>query len=393
MMRTIYIAIAAAILTHAGTTCGADQAVLVDENLQPQLVAIQSLRAGRISYFDQQRSYHRLPIDRFLQWRSNQTPAHQVQRYPMIHLVDGQRLRGQWIGADADGDAILWQHPLLGLTSISLDQVSGYYAPGGSGEPGGPQSSGAAAVDTITLTNGDLLMGIILSTKESGVLFEPDGQDHPLLLDIKKIQCLTLVTSDPFPGSPGPPGFGGGHMIYFHDGSRILTQTLAIEQDRLLLEDDAPASISLSKVARIDFASGRRRLVGLSTLSMAVVSGGEVFGMKMLPRSRGADVLLHAPIQLQYQLPDGAIRFAVGAEIDANDHSASIWTDFNLVLSVDGKEVSRHHLTQDQRQIDINIECRGAVLTLGLESAGNGPIMDRLRLRDPVVLLTEKDAR
>jgi hypothetical protein len=114
--------------------------------------------------------------------------------------------------------------------------------------------------------------------------------------------------------------------------------------------------------------------------------------MKMQPRLRGADLLLHAPIELQYQLPKNAARFGAVAEINADTNSAAAWTDFDLVLAVDGKEAGRYHLTAENRRIDININTLGSVLTVRLESGANGPIMDRLRLRDPVILIHEKDA-
>lgn len=365
----------------AAVTGEADDATLVDEKLEPHRVTLQSLRNNRISYFDQQRNYRRARLDQFLQWRCVEAaPAAKDNPYAMIELIDGQRLRGEWIGADETGDALVWRHALLGHTTIPLDQVRGFY------KPGAAPPSKHLEQDTIVLTNGDSMFGIVLGVQAAGVTFEPDGQDQAIALAVQLMRRMDLA--NPLQTKPAP-----GHMIYFKDDSRVLAERIAIDDGKLVLEDDGAMPIPMSQIARIDFADARRRLVGLPSLEMTVTGGGEVFGMAMKPRVQGADVLLHAPIAVTFSLPSGALRFGAVAQVDIDDERPSMWADFELIVEVDGKEAARHHLTAENRAADVNVKCRGSVLQLRVESGANGPIMDRLRLRDPVILIKPDAAR
>ncbi len=361
----------------AWTTGAAAQtaSTLIDDELHPAPVAVQSIRDEMISYFDPQRDYRRESIDRFLQWRTSHGLSDpSAERYGMVEMVDGQRLRGAWAGADESGEALWWRHPLLGETRIELDDLRAIRA---AGQPVGGKT---VASDTVALTNGDTLTGVVIAAEADGVMLDVGSDEEPMLIPLERIAHLQMA-------NPPRARRADGHLVYLTDGSRVLVHTLHVEDGRLLLEGDVTQPIALSQVARIDFAAGRRRLIGLAELPMTVKSGGEVFGMPVPPRVVGANLHLHAPLELEFDLPAGAQRFGAVAELDADEQDPVWWADFDLVIQVDGREVARRHIDDRQRKTEINLPATGSVLTLRLELAANGPIMDRLRLRDPVVLI------
>ena len=148
--------------------------------------------------------------------------------------------------------------------------------------------------------------------------------------------------------------------------------------------------LALGEVARVDLASPRGRLVDLVRLKMQAVSGGEVFGLPMPPRIDAGSVYLHAPVVVRFDLPAGAARLAAVAELaDAAQSPAEAlaWADMDLIVRVDSKIVATAHLDAAQPRALLNVAAAGRALTIELDQAANGPIRDRMRLRDAVVFV------
>ena len=124
---------------------------------------------------------------------------------------------------------------------------------------------------------------------------------------------------------------------------------------------------------------------------LRVVAGGAVFGRQIAPLQDKGGLRIHAPIAVEIDLPAGASRLGGIAELDLSEGGVSSgfaqWADFELVLSLDGREVDRHHFDHSSPSTAINVPVNGAVLRIELLEAANGPIMDRLHLRGLVVLV------
>ena len=147
---------------------------------------------------------------------------------------------------------------------------------------------------------------------------------------------------------------------------------------------------------QIDIASARGRLVDLTTLPMRTIDGGEVFGLSMPPRLLGGDIHLHAPVAVEFQLPLGAARLALVAELTdqtdervmaGEDSGPSAWADLDLMVQTEDGPLTRHHLDVRQPHAEINIALTGRTLMIELDPAANGPVMDRIALRRRLVFV------
>lgn len=369
----------AGLLLVAPAARGAVPATLIDKQLVPVRITLQSLRGETINFFGADREYRSEPISRYLQLRVEDDAVASAPTEAIIELTDGQRLRGQWLGAGDDGQSIRWRHPKLGEWLISLETLSAYrpaaYRPGGT----------RPEADQVTLTNGDVLRGFITAVTDEGVALAVEGRREPTPLALDRVRAIELANPVGRPASAGQ-----FHMVHLTDGSRVLVASLTVQEEQLhlrLAADGPQWTLPLASLARIEFAGTDAELVDLTSLAWNVVAGGEVFGSPMPPRADGAALRLHAPVTVAFDLPAGARVLTARAEIDAGADDAIEWADFHVRISVDGREVGVFHLTAEARSADIRLPLGGSRLLVELDPGVNGPVMDRLRLRDAAVLV------
>src|SRR5690606_7073652 len=117
--------------------------------------------------------------------------------------------------------------------------------------------------------------------------------------------------------------------------------------------------------------------------------GGQVFGVTWPPRTRADQVLLHAPMTVEYELPAGASRVAATVELALDDvpvHARS-WADCDVTVTAQGSAPQQIHLTAAQPKATINLPIDGAGLIIQLDAGAHGPMLDRVRLVDAMVLV------
>ena len=372
-------------------------ATVIGPDLQPQRINIQGLRDGKLSYFDAERRLRTGELTAFVQIRDlpgsatggdEASPAAGSRAY--VELLDDQRLFGKWSGAADNGQSLLWTHPLMGQVPIALEDIVAISL--GAGDAVWQPSLQTSAGDVVVLANGDSLAGFVVSLRDDAIELQLQQSGPTVLLPLSRIASIRL-------GNPPPtdaPAAPRGHLLWLRDASRVRGRSLTMARDTLsyrpLLGSGAQGGdrveVSLGQVARVDLTSPRGRLVDLVRLKMTTVSGGEVFGLAIPPRVEAGSVYLHAPVVVRFDLPAGSARFAAVAELaDAGRASAEAlaWADMDLIVRVDSKIVATAHLNAAQPRIALNVAAAGQALTIELDQAANGPIRDRLRLRDAVV--------
>jgi len=388
-----------AALLFAPPAGAVSRATLLGPDLRPQHITVQALADGRLSYFDRDNTLQSRPIDQILQLRFQQ-PAAGAAPNPdggtaeassscFVELADGQRLLGQWRGGADEGQAVRLEHATLGQTQIPLNDLR-IVRFGGAVEFGE-----ASTDDRLLLVNGDRLDGFVISVGGGEIAFQPAGAPadaDPIKLPLDRVRALRLGNEPAL--SPAEH-----HVLHLADGSRVYGRELALSGDVVSLRIALPGQVgaqrrlAVDQVARLEFVTPGSRLVNLADLPRQVLADDQVFGRVVRPRAEGATLHLHAPVQLEITLPAGAARVAALAELDIDEGGRALgtpeWADFNLIVRDPTETLDTWHFDFDHQRAEVNVEVRQTRLILKLDPAGNGPIMDRLRLVDAVVLVTE----
>jgi len=315
-----------------------------------------------------------------------QKPSKDAPPAPVwLELTDGQRFLGQPITA-SDEEHVRWRVPDIGEVQASIDHVRSVAYSGAS--PG----FDSKAADRLILANGDRLDGFVVALRHDGVEFQPDGQTQSITLPRDRVRAVRLSN----PGTPASDR--AGHLIWLRDGQRVRAMQFDVDEDQVVFTPlfgaaSTVARIPLDQVSRIDIASTRGRVIDLVDVPRKVTAGGEVFGVTMRPRvihdARPAALAssalwLHAPVAVAFDLPEGADRLAFEATLGDARGTPTGWADAQLVVTVAGKEAARKRLTVKSPTASVNIPAGGRV-EVRIESGVNGPVLDRVTLRDAVV--------
>ena len=383
--------------------------VLVDRELRRQRVAIQGLGDGVVTYYDAQRELQVDPVGRYVQIivvdeRSGRdegageaagaNPGDGGASGGMLELVDGQRLAGQWAGAGRDGQGLRWRHAALGEVVVELERLRAVWVTGAA-EDGGRESERGVAVgrgaDTAWLANGDALEGFVVAVEEDGLVFQVEGGREPVRLPVERVRGVVL-------GTDAEPAVGGVTRVELRDGSRVVAGSVRIESDRVVLEagplELGASSLEMGEVDGLILGGAEQvGVVGFTGLERRVSRRGRVFGLEAGVRVRGRDIHVHAPVTVELDLPVGARR--IGCTVRLNRAAGDVdegwgWADCRVVLRVDGREVGRAHLERGREAVQINAAVDGeGVLSIEVDQAANGPVMDRVVIEGGVVLVGE----
>jgi len=363
-------------------------AELIGPDLNVQSVSVTSLRDGVLHYFDEDRTLQSSEVGRWVQLRAiGGEDLVGVIPDQMLWLTDGQRFSGRWVGPTPDGEKLKWRHPLLGLVVVPLeDVVQVHWSLTEREQINAP--IGTPISDTVVMTNGDALTGFVSALVEQGVTLVPLEAGQPVTIPYGRILSMTLAN----PPREVPEPY---HRVTLSDGTRAWADQINITGERVSWRFIPPGSsagqveVSIQELSRIDFLAGGLRLIDLTRLPLRTVDQADVFGLILPVRVDGRAIYLHAPTKIAFDLPDGASRFAASAQLDTTDPVAGMddWPDFHLVVSCEGREVTRGHLSGAHPVTRISTPVSGPTLTIRLDAGLNGPILDRLLLRDAVILV------
>lgn len=355
-------------------------ATLVDDQLESQRITVTTLRDEVLTYFDEDRRLRSEPVTEFVQLRQiGDAPANATTQQSVLVLIDGQQLAGQWAGAGTGGESVVWAHPELGEVTAPLERVQSI------GVVDSVVVGAALAEDQVVLANGDVLNGFIDGFTEGGLHLSLAGAAETVELPRDRIKAVRLAN----PVEAEQPRL---HTVVLDDGSRLHVADPQIAGEtfvgRVALLGPEPVTLPVARVARLEFSAGGTRLVALTDLPWTLESGGEVFGLPWRPRTDRNDLLLHAPVAVRFELPANAERLAAVATLDSDE--AQAWADFELVLSSGEGEPHRYHISAEQPKVRVNVALADDVLRVELVPGANGPILDRLRLREAVLLVRSR---
>jgi len=364
--------LAATTMAHA-----VEPAALIDADLKRHAVKFVTLGDGVLTYFDNNRRLQRQQADRFVTLtfqRELSDQALSLTGASMVQLGDGQVFRGEPAGVDEQG-RLQWETEHFGVMTFKLDDVARVTTT--DQPPALPlEHQKTTADDRVVLTNGDVVSGFVAALKNDGLVLQVEQQELTLGWD----RVAQIILPNPIRRSPGV-------WARLVDGSQVRIDEPAMDSSALAGQVAGRAiRLPHDRVHALEFAT-QHQLVRLGQLEPTRRSGGEVFGVPMPPKRAGEQLALHAPVTIEYQLPAGVKRFAASAALDPQGLD---WADLNLVIADGRGELARHHLNADQPTVSINVELRDRKLILTLDEGLNGPVFDRLTLRD-AYLLVETD--
>ncbi len=391
------------LLTAATTTATAlTPATLLNPQLEAQPINLAGLSEGTLSFFDDDRRLTRAPVEGFvrLSLAAEPTAGEASRDYGppptlgLIELVDGQRIAGSWTGATRDGEAIIWTHPTLGRCTLGLDDVRRVVIDGEANAGPVSMDAGTAEGDAVWLRNGDVLVGFIVLVGDDAVTILPDGAADEVTLALDTVARVTLANPVMGPGEAAT-----GDLVALNDGSRVRGGGVSIARETLRLTPaltDAmqPVELALDQVRQIDFAAAGLRLVELGDQPMQTVAGGSAFGLDYWPTMDNGGVRLHAPVTVVFELPAGVERFAATALLDLPSglpEARAAWADLTVWVAADGSAEALGEpiwLRAETPRGTLNVTLDGPRrLTIEVDPAANGPVLDRLLLRDAVLLV------
>lgn len=391
----------------------AQQAVIVGPDLEPRVVTLRSFSSKGVGVMDHKGNTQTLPSDQVLRilldhhavtplpdpGTAESRPTYQDDGPGTAYLRDGQVLRGR-LHAVRGEDAFVWRTKGVGDVTLSLDDVMSVCF------SDNPQIPGEDDDDKLRLTNDETLTGFIdyLSDREPGASDDAVGfvigdAKDPIDIALSRVDAMRVANK---PKSVEPAQ--GRVRIERVDGTVLHLDKAALSrepQDRptlrgvaLLQVEQPDMSLPLSTLRRIEPLAGRYRLELLTGFEMRLIDGGTVFGVQMPPKiDREGAIRLHAPTTIGFELPAGASRLALTAEIDLDDGvpaSQRRLAGCELVVFDGQVEIARQTLAPDQPPRRLNLPLKGRSLRIGIEPGVNGPVLDRVRLSDAEVLISSE---
>jgi hypothetical protein len=429
------LAAALVFLAAASAAPAIEPTEIVDAQLARQSVQLVGFGDGQISFFNANRELLQSSASRYVSLtfqRPLSADAMDDSSPGLLHLADGQVIRGRFAGVTDDG-FVQWDAPLLGKLAFPLDKISrfataapaapavetaptaeappvndaGAKAPalklaarnGGVAvielldprlangkppanapppqletpivikpKPPAPPAPEDTSSDRVTLSNGDVVRGFVQNLKPSNLSIQSDNSEITLTWD--RVARLDLAN---------PTKIVPATWLRLTDGSRLAAANVSYSAGKLtaLVLGNRPLELPAGQVYAIDFAQNHR-LVPIAALKSKILSGGEVFGVPFPPILLSDTAQLHAPLALRLDLPAHTTRFAAEAALDPQSLD---WADLTLIITDGEKTLFKQRLSAEAPTAAINIPLAGDTLVIQLDDGVNGPVRDRLRLR------------
>ena len=300
-------------------------------------------------------------------------------------MVDGQVIPGKLVVGVPKGEAIAWEHWLLGRVELPIEDLASLVmrAGGLSAVPTMDPSS-----DTVAFTNGDVARGVVESVALRGEVGElsmdVDGKAFTAPLD--RVSAVAFAN---------PPTGPTGVMVWLRDGTVIGGGSVGLDRGAMTLEAPplvAGRTIEVSWDDVVGVNLDAKAVVPLSSIELAGVQAGEGRTWCVAPRlAAGAagvgEVELAGPIRAHWNLPVGVRLVSMSVSLP---EAARTLGDCVVVAECGGQTV-RQRLNGEQPTAEIRLTpANGSTphtLSLTIESGEGGTIQDRVVLRRALVLV------
>ncbi|MEM6553607.1 MAG: hypothetical protein AAF750_15935 [Planctomycetota bacterium] len=323
-------------------------------------------------------------------------PLHATLTASHLVTTDGQAWLGTLAADQNQPEALGWTTALDGQTqthAVPLERLRSVRLVRGKLLRMPAPDPDAPPQDRVLLQEGQVLAGFLVGLTGEAVQLILDGADEPVDIPLAGIHLLELAT----PSTPPLPGTDYAQLI---DGQRHAFQNLRTNGNRFvgqrvaLTGDATDTAMPRDQVTGIDFHAAGQRLVPLADLPFRIDQPAVVFGVPYPPALNADTADLHAPLQITFELPPGTTRFAARLELNSRGLSpaAARWADLTVrvsspvLLEPTSDDKLTFRLNADTPSAELNLAIDPGPITLTLDPAANGPVLDRLRLLDAHVL-------
>jgi hypothetical protein len=219
----------------------AEKWVLTTADFRSQPVEVHGLDAAGVNVADVGSSQTRVvPAEQFLDLRrSGAAVAAPANAKFVLYLTGGDKLVGEPTNLTADN--LVWKNSLLGDYPIATASLRGITRSAAQS----PAEQGRE--DVVSLSNGDVVRGIIASLSNQTVTVQVGGANSDV--------PLSSVASISFAATPGADGPKHGFRVRFDDGSSIVVTDAKFAGGNLSLGTGKP-DIPLAQVVAIEQVNG-----------------------------------------------------------------------------------------------------------------------------------------
>lgn len=296
-------------------------------------------------------------------------PTSVVMMRGTLALTDQQVLAGELVrGGD---DSVTWRDHFMERT-WTLDQVDAMWW---EERPPNEALNNTLKVDDLVVTrSGDQLQGFVSSIGLDGVTIELDESKQTIELGQVVVIDLATERND-----------ASGTWLWLADGSRVKVSSLdvqpgvvtcvvggdaaALPTDQLrgiLFRAETWVPLAALVPVRVSTPADRRRSPAPQILTI-----GSSLGLD--------EVLLDGPIEVTYELPPGTGVFAAELVLPED---CTRWGSYQVIMLADDIPVYRGIFDRTRRRERAQFSVPGSTLTIRILDAENGPVQDRLLLRN-----------
>lgn len=296
----------------------------------------------------------------------------------------GETLLGS-LGPAAEGkdaaETVVWQSRRFGDLSFKLDDLASVDLLPLEDSP----APAAPVEDVARLVNGDTLRGFVESI---GATLEFEVDKKKRSVPIERVSRVEF-------SNPRKPL--AGTTIWLATGETLrVTKIAGTAADTTIVRDGKELLFPTEEIVGfVENAGAVLPLAGLLPADTGPFGGRSVadpveIGDIAVPLG-AADVTLPSPMVVTWALPERAERLSMRAVLPA---ASRVWGDCVLIVEqtgvkgIGGKELAKVRLNGDAPEVDLNVEllAGGGPLRVTLDPGENGPIQDRVVLRQPLIL-------
>lgn len=294
-----------------------------------------------------------------------------------LQRTDSGVLPGQLSSDEAGEEKIAWESRLWGRVTMPLDQVAWLRLRGPDVAPA------PAEQDTLTLTNGDRAEGFV---SRVGPVFTVERDGKKTDIPVERVAALRLAN---------PPLPASGVWVWMHDGAAAAVNSISITPAGGLTLAGAgglSASSSAPELRAVLFKAEALRPLAMLDPIVVPAPGrrwtpAPVVGDVRDAALFAADIELPGPMAVEWNLPEGARRFAGIAELPAR---CRLWGDCTVAITAGGKRLWEARLKGDSPRAEFNVDVAAGSgpLRITLDQGAGGPVQDRVIIRRGVFALT-----